>query len=69
MSYRITIICDRKLPTGELCGSRRTTATGPGVDAADAIARAHHDAHAEGWQPRREGGWACLAHTSAGGQP
>lgn len=60
MSYRITIICDRKLPTGELCGSRRTTATGPGITLGESTVRAAEDAAREGWTRLREGGWACL---------
>ena len=70
MSYALTIICDRKLPGGELCGQRRTTAIGPGITMGAAMVGAHQDATEAGWIPLREGGWACPAeHVSreAGG--
>ena len=67
MSLRITIICDEP-HDGGLCGSRRTTVTGPEVSTGEAMVRAHEDLRAEGWTPRREGGWRCLStHTPASG--
>lgn len=59
MSYRITIICDRPLPGGELCGRRLTAAVGPGVTTGEVMVRAHEQAHREGWAPVRGGGWVC----------
>ncbi len=58
MTVRITILCDEPVEDG-LCGQRRMSATSAKVSLGEAMVLAVTAIKAEGWLPRREGGWRC----------